>query len=289
MPELPEVEHVARGLREALVGRRLERVEIRRATLRSPIPRRRIEGEVGARVSAVARRGKWILVDLARGRRRADLAMASTLLIHLGMSGRVLVARSAGELDFERHEHWRLSFSPARGTGLLLLRGIDARRFGDLLHVRAVERARHKALRELGPEPLDEGFTAQCLAARAQRKRVALKSFLLDGRNVAGIGNIYASEACFSAGLRPERSVAELDAREWEALHGALRSTLERAINSGGTSLRDYVDTAGQQGRHLYELFVYGRKGEPCRKCGHAIRETRQAGRSTFTCTICQT
>lgn len=204
--------------------------------------------------------------------------------MHLGMSGRVLVESKRGSARTEPpwlpHEHWRMVFESR------LVRGIDPRRFGALLHE---GRGRiHPRLAGLGPEPLDPSFTPDTLRSQARNKRISLKSFLLDGGNVTGVGNIYACEACFGAGLRPGRSVARLTRKDWARLHASIRRTLESAIASGGTSLRDYVDSEGRTGRNQFELFVYGRAGEPCRQCGSLVQQIRQNGRSTFYCRACQ-
>ncbi|MCB9890078.1 MAG: bifunctional DNA-formamidopyrimidine glycosylase/DNA-(apurinic or apyrimidinic site) lyase [Planctomycetes bacterium] len=280
MPELPEVEHVARGLRDAIVGKRFDRFECTRSTLRTEIPRSRLQAETGSVVTDVRRRGKWIAIDFSRRRKQRGSA-----LVHLGMSGRVLAESRSTRIEppWERHEHWRMQF------GRILVRGCDPRRFGELKFAEGARIEDHPALSSLGPEPLEASFGPNDLRDRARGKRTAIKAFLLDGRNVAGIGNIYACEACFTAGIRPTRSVSRVRVAEWARLHTAIRSTLERAIASGGTSLRDYVDSTGKQGAHRYELFVYAREGEPCVRCGTKIRSLRQAGRSTFLCPSCQT
>lgn len=273
MPELPEVEHVRSGLADAITRRTLRAFDFARKDLRWPIPQAALRAMVGSRVRAVRRRGKWLSIDFAVG---------GSALVHLGMSGRVLVDRDAERDAWQKHEHWRMRFANCT------IRGIDPRRFGALLHhpTHAIEQ--HARLADIGPEPLAPDFDAEVLSRNARGRRSSIKSYLLDGRNVAGVGNIYACEVCFLAGVRPTRGVQRIARKTWEALHLAVRETLERAIASGGTSLRDYVGSDGSSGRHQFELFVYGREGEACRLCDTAIRSIRQQGRSTFYCPACQ-
>lgn len=278
MPELPEVETVRRGLAAALAGRVLRRVEIRREDLRRPVPAAALRRLHGRRLDGVARRGKYLLLCF-------DGAPPRTALVHLGMSGRLFVdpvASRSRRPAFELHEHWRMDF------GDRLVRYVDARRFGILDLVARTEAPTHPLLAPLGPEPFDPAFDAAYLHARTRRRRIPLKAFLLNAREVAGIGNIYASEICHLAGLRPGRAVSRLRLADCERLVACVREVLERAIAAGGTTLRDYAGVDRAAGYFARELAVYGRAGAPCRACGASIRRTVHGGRSTFHCPRCQ-
>lgn len=270
MPELPEVETTRRGLVPHVVGRRIRDVVVRNPHLRWPVPRdlrRRLRGE---EVLAIRRRGKYLLFDCRKGH----------LLVHLGMSGRMsLVPQDA---PAQRHDHIDL-----RLEGEHALRLTDPRRFGAMLWLETPAED-HLLLRGLGLEPFESGFTGEALARLAHGRRVAVKQFLMNSRIVTGIGNIYASEALWEARVHPNRSVAEISARRWEMIAAAVRGTLERALAAGGTTLRDFASAQGQPGYFQHEFAVYGRKGEPCRRCRTRIRASRQGQRSTFFCPRCQ-
>ena len=270
MPELPEVETTRRGLLPHVVGRRIHDVVVRNRNLRWPVPRdlpRRLRGE---QVLAIRRRGKYLLFDCREGH----------LLVHLGMSGRLsLVAR--GEPP-RAHDHVDLQLE-GRDT----VRLTDPRRFGAMLWMRGPAE-RHALLRGLGVEPLEPEFDGAALHRLAQGRRVAVKHFLMNARIVTGVGNIYASEALFCAGIHPLRSVARISAERWDRLAAAVRETLERALAAGGTTLRDYASLEGRPGEFGTECAVYGRGGLPCRACATPIRALRQGQRSTFYCPDCQ-
>jgi formamidopyrimidine-DNA glycosylase len=273
VPELPEVEVLRRSLERHLVGRRIVGLEVRNRGLREPVAtavlRRRV---LGRRVTALRRRAKFLLADLEEG---------STLVVHLGMSGRLTVApRQAAP---EPHEH--LVFTLDSGSNL---RFRDPRRFGLALALPTARLERDRHFRHLGIEPLNGGFDGAFLAAAARGRRGPVKSFLMDGRIVVGVGNIYATEALFQAGLHPRRSVARIGAGRWEALGAAVRAVLERAIAEGGTTLNDFADGEGREGLFQVSLAVYDREGEPCPRCGAAVRRIVQAGRSTYYCPKCQ-
>ena len=269
MPELPEVETVCRGLAPCLVGRVFARVEQRSPALRIPFPRRFSARVGGRRVTAVGRRAKYILIHLDDG---------MVMVIHLGMSGRIVIDDRAplGAHDhvvFETDEGVRVTFN-------------DPRRFGLVTLVRAGELDRHPLFARLGIEPLDDGFTGAALAARLAGKRTPIKAALLDQRVVAGIGNIYACEGLFRAGLSPRRRAYTVAGRRAARLAGALRAVLGEAIEAGGSSLRDYVQTSGELGYFQHRFAVYDREGEPCPACGDGavVRRIVQSGRSTFYC-----
>jgi formamidopyrimidine-DNA glycosylase len=273
MPELPEVETVRRGLQRCLPGRTLRTVELRRPDLRWPMPAARLRALCGMVCDRIERRSKYLLLHFRK---------ASTVLVHLGMSGRLSVEAAGAEPTWERHEHWRMAFDGQ------LARFVDPRRFGVLDVIDAEDLEHHKLLVQLGPEPLGKGFTPEFLFARTRGRTASLKAFLMDARNVVGVGNIYASEACFGAGLRPTRAAGRLTRAQCGELVAAVRKTLEHAIRKGGTTLRDYIGVDGDAGFFQRELMVYGRDGEPCRVCGTIVRRVVEGARSTFYCPKCQ-
>jgi formamidopyrimidine-DNA glycosylase len=277
MPELPEVETVRAGVARHLPGRRVRAVAFRRADLRWPMPVRAVRALVGSRCRAVTRRAKYLLLDFEA---------ETLLLVHLGMTGRLFVDVVAGPRakrpPWRKHEHWRLDF------GDRVLRFVDARRFGVLDVVPVRERRTHKLLALLGPEPLSARFDAAYLFERTRGRTASVKSFLMDARNVAGVGNIYASEACFRAALRPQRAAGTLTARECAALARAVRSVLRDAIRLGGTSMRDYVGAEEEAGWFALRLSVYDREGEPCKRCGRPVARTVDGARATYFCRACQ-
>lgn len=275
MPELPEVETVVRGLRPHLEGRRLVRVVQRRADLRFPLPPRFAERLTGRRVLGLGRRGKYMLVHLDG---------AEVLLCHLGMSGRMLLGRTD---DGPPGPHDHVIFETDRGVRI---RFNDARRFGMMDLVAEQDLAAHKLLRVLGPEPLDEAFDGDLLAAALEGRRSPIKAALLDQRVVAGLGNIYVSEALFFAGLSPRRRAYTVRGRRADRLARAIRDVLTRAIEAGGSSLRDFVQVDGELGYFQHLWAVYDREGEACPGCtcepagGGGIRRIVQSGRATFYC-----
>lgn len=277
MPELPEVETVVRGLRPKLEGHILQRVEQRRADLRFPFPADFAKRLTGRRVEAIRRRAKYMLLQLDDGQ---------VLLCHLGMSGRMTIVergRGGSRVPLDRHDH--VVFTTEAGTEV---RFNDARRFGimDLIDGAALET--HPLLRSLGPEPLGNDFNGPALAAALKGKRTPIKAALLDQQVVAGLGNIYVCEALFFAGISPRRAAYTVQGNRAEKLAAAVRQVLTRAIEAGGSSLRDYVQANGELGYFQHEWAVYGREGEPCRSCGAAIKRLAQSGRSTFYCSRCQ-
>ena len=269
MPELPEVETVRRGLALKMTGRRIVKAELRRPDLRRPFPPALAERLDGARIGALGRRGKYILIELD-----AD----GLLLLHLGMSGRVTAGSATPDA---RHDHVVLTLDD--GT---VIRFNDARRFGTLDYLRRDEADRHPLLAGLGPEPLEPGFDGACLAARLAGRLAPIKAALLDQRTVAGLGNIYVCEALYRAGLSPRRLAGSIGRVRAERLAAAIRSVLTEAIAAGGSSLRDYVQTDGELGYFQHHWAVYGREGEPCPgcDCAEGVGRIVQSGRSTFFC-----
>jgi formamidopyrimidine-DNA glycosylase len=274
MPELPEVETVRRGLALRISGRRIVRAELRRPDLRRPFPPMLAERLDGARIGSLARRGKYILIELDE---------TGLLLLHLGMSGRITANRpgeSAGNGD-AKHDHVVLTLDD--GT---VVRLNDARRFGVLDYLRRGEEATHPLLAGMGPEPLEPGFDGAYLARALAGKMTPIKSALLDQRIVAGLGNIYVCEALYRAGVSPRRLAAAVTRVRAARLATAIRDVLTEAIEAGGSSLRDYVQANGELGYFQHRWAVYGREGEPCPDCtcAEGVRRITQAGRSTFFC-----
>ena len=273
MPELPEVETVRRMLNESVHGRTIRSVTLSGHRLRERIPAtlpRRLRGRT---IERVERTAKYLLIGLDR-----DL----TLLSHLGMSGRWLVLRP-GERPALPHVHARIRFTD--GTGLWFQ---DVRRFGLLRLVPTADLGRDPALARLGPDPVAAPPTGEGLRAMARGSRVAVKTFLMDQRRIAGLGNIYASEVLHRAGLDPRRLAGGLTLREWEAVAAEIRDVLAEAIAGMGTTFSTYRTVWGEPGQYGESLRVYDRANEPCRRCGTPIRRIVQGQRSTFFCPACQ-
>lgn len=270
MPELPEVETTRRGLEPHLLGRRVLELAVRDPRLRWPVGPELAPWAAGRAVHAVQRRGKYLILDLD----------GAGLLVHLGMSGSLRLVPQAQPPG--RHAHWDLRLDGGR-----LLRFTDPRRFGSL-HRWERDPASHPLLQGLGPEPLGPGFHGGYLYGRSRGRRVAVKAFLMDARVVAGVGNIYANEALFLAGLPPGRAAGRIGPERYARLAAAVRSVLEEAIAAGGTTLRDFTGGEGRPGYFRQQLRVYGRGGAACPACGAAIAERRQGQRSTFFCPRCQ-
>jgi formamidopyrimidine-DNA glycosylase len=276
MPELPEVEVVRRSLAPRLTGERVARVEARAPALREPLDGAALARDLeGRRVEAVRRRAKYLLVDVEGG---------STLALHLGMSGRLTVSEPRDATPPLPHEHLVVHLVSGRR-----LRFVDPRRFGlaFTLPTAALDADPHFA--HLGVEPLSVAFDGALLQAAARGRRGPVKPFLMDATVVVGVGNIYASEALFAAGIHPKRSVARIGAVRWRRLATAVRETLERAIAQGGSSISDFVDGEGRAGYFQTTFAVYDREGLPCPGCGAPVRRRVQAGRSTYYCLGCQT
>lgn len=270
MPELPEVETTCRGIAPHTVGRRICQVIVREARLRHLVPRELPRVATGQVIHGVTRRAKYLLLDCATGH----------ILIHLGMSGnlRVLPATTA----VGKHDHLDIVLDSDQ-----CLRFTDPRRFGAVLWLEG-DPYQHALLRDLGPEPLSDAFTAQALVARAQGRKVAVKQFLMDSHVVVGVGNIYASESLFRAGVHPTRAAGNVSPARYARVVASVQYVLHAAIAQGGTTLRDFVGGDGQPGYFSQQLCVYGRAGEPCRTCGAAIKQLRQGQRSTYYCPRCQ-
>ena len=269
MPELPEVETTRRGIAPHLVGRRIDQVIVRQLRLRWPIPKALRDKLPGQRVEAVERRAKYLLVH----------TQAGSALLHLGMSGSLRVL--AGDVTPGAHDHvdWRLDSGR-------VLRYTDPRRFGcQLWQARGTT---HELLAGLGPEPLSDAFDGDVLWTRSRGRSAAVKLFLMDQAIVVGVGNIYASEALFAAGIHPGRAAGAISRERYQRLAAAVKQILAHAIDRGGTTLRDFISPDGVPGYFEQELFVYGRTGEPCRVCATPVRASVIGQRSTFHCPRCQ-
>lgn len=272
MPELPEVEVVRRTLAPRLIGRTVIGASVRCPSLREPVSGASLTGLSGRAIVGVRRRAKYLLIDLAGD---------ATLVVHLGMSGRLTLAPARA--PWELHEHVAVELS-----GGERLRLVDPRRFGLVLVLPTSGWAADPHFRHLGPEPLGTGFEGSHLRAAAARRRAPVKAFLMDARTVVGVGNIYASEALHRAGIDPRRSVARIGAARWDRLARSVREVLTEAIEQGGTTLADFVDGAGQAGWFQVSLGVYDRAGEPCLVCGTTVRRVVQSNRATYFCPRCQ-
>lgn len=279
MPELPEVETVRRGLLPHVTGRTIERVVVRDRRLRWPIIRGFERKLAGRAIRAIDRRGKYLLLQLDGGN-PANAGGTDKVILHLGMSGRISLVEPARPV--RKHDHLDLVLS-----GGLVLRFNDARRFGAALWWPASQ-PRHALLEHMGPEPFDAAFDAAYLAALARGRTAPVKNFLMDGRVVVGVGNIYASEALFRAGIRPARAAGRVTRGEYARLVRAVRAVLEDAIAAGGTTFRDFRDSNGEPGYFVQKLFVYDRGGRPCRKCRAPIRRAVIGQRSSYFCPRCQ-
>lgn len=282
MPELPEVETVMRGLEPVLNAARFERVQVRRANLRFPLPKNMVSRLEGREVIKLERRSKYILIRLDDG---------FVLVLHLGMSGRISIEVAENYDTPEKHDHVIFHMNNGRVVSYN-----DARRFGSMALVSGNELEVHEMFRNLGVEPLDGDLNAASLSAIAARRNVDLKTLLMDQRVIAGLGNIYVCEALFRAGLSPRRKAMTLARKDGGAgirsvrLVDAIQSVLREAIKAGGSTLKDHRQTDGSLGYFQHSFAVYGREGERCSTpgCGSEIKRIRQAGRSTFYCGKCQ-
>jgi len=282
MPELPEVETVRRGLEPVMTGRRIEAVAVNRPDLRRPFPPRMAERLTGTVVERLGRRSKYILADLSSG---------ETLLMHLGMSGRILISGvTIGDFHHahaapEKHDHVVFDLE---GGGRVTFN--DPRRFGAMDLVPTETAAAHPLLAGLGPEPLGNTFSAAYLTGRLLDRRTPIKAALLDQRIVAGLGNIYVCEALHRAGISPMRQAGRISPRRIAGLVSVIREVLEEAIAAGGSSLKDYRRTDGELGYFQHVFRVYDREGAPCATegCTGHVQRVVQSGRSTFWCSVCQ-
>ena len=271
MPELPEVETTRRGVAPSLVGKTIADIVVRNPSLRWPVPTE-VQMAVGRQVTACRRRAKYLLIDVA--------GESGGLMIHLGMSGSLRICEAADEP--RKHDHVDIVLDDGK-----CVRFNDPRRFGVFTWFEAPADD-HALLRDLGPEPLSGAFSGGYLHSLSRGRRGAIKNFIMDGKVVVGVGNIYASEALFMAGIHPTRAAGRVSAARYEALRAAIRDVLERAIRSGGTTLRDFHGSDGTPGYFAQELLVYDREGLACFRCGSEIRRKVIGQRSSYYCPTCQ-
>ncbi len=289
MPELPEVETVRRGLEPVMTGGVIARADIRRPDLRWPFPENMAQRLTSATVLRLRRRSKYILCDLDTG---------ETLLIHLGMSGRMIITPLTGDRGDMLGDFHHLHATPAKHDHVVLdmadgtrITFNDTRRFGAMDLIPTDELDAHKLIAHLGPEPLGNGFDSDYLTSKLQGKKSPIKSALLDQRIVSGLGNIYVCESLWRAGISPKRLSGNVSRAKIEILTPIIRDVLNQAIAAGGASLKDHRQTNGDLGYFQHSFAAYGREGEQCRTpdCTGSIKRIVQAGRSTFFCAKCQT
>jgi len=270
MPELPEVETSRRGIEPWIVERTIENVTVRDRRLRWPVPRG-IEKQLrGRTIRSVRRRAKYLLIDTDNG----------TAIVHLGMTGSVFIVDEGTPAGV--HDHFDIELDSGRA-----LRFRDPRRFGSFLWSRTP--LEHPLLAGLGPEPLGDEFDGEYLWTTSRGRKVSVKQFIMNARVVVGVGNIYASESLFLAGINPKRAAGRIARPRYEALAESIREVLQRAIRAGGTTLRDYYGGFGEAGWFQQELDVYGREDEPCHRCDTPIMSIVQGQRATYYCRNCQT
>jgi formamidopyrimidine-DNA glycosylase len=269
MPELPEVETSRRGIEPHIVGCSIQAITIRQRKLRWPISRNVDRSLPNRTVTSVGRRAKYLLINTTNG----------TAIIHLGMSGSVCVVDS--DVPAGVHDHFDIIFDNGKS-----LRFRDPRRFGSLHFSKNI--ASHKLLHDLGPEPLGTDFGADYLWARSRGRRVNVKQFIMNANIVVGVGNIYASEALFNSGIHPKRAAGRISLQRYVTLTNAIKEVLAKAIEAGGTTLRDFYGGDGEPGYFKQKLQVYGREGEACRTCAAPIFAIVLGQRSTFYCKNCQ-
>lgn len=268
MPELPEVEVSRLGISPHLIGQTIATITWRCEKLRWPIPHQLIQLE-GQKIAAISRRAKYLFIETKAG----------SAIIHLGMSGALRVL----DADFPAGKHDHVDLILANGK---LLRYHDPRRFGAWLYIAPGES--HPLLEHMGPEPLTDAFNAETIAKRANNKRLAIKAFIMDNKNVVGVGNIYANESLFKAKIHPLRPAQSLSDTEWQCLVSEIKIVLATAIAQGGTTLKDFSQADGKPGYFAQELQVYGKGGKPCPCCAEPIAEQKIAQRNTFFCDACQ-
>lgn len=274
MPELPEVETSRRGIEPHILGKTIKDVVIREHRLRWPIPKSLPDKIRKQKLTQIDRRGKYLLL------RFGNDATCGTVIIHLGMSGSLRICPDS--TPAEKHDHIDFVFSNNK-----ILRLKDPRKFGCVLWTNKPT-DQHKLLSKLGPEPLDDAFNGDTLYKKSRKRTCSIKAFIMNSHTVVGIGNIYASESLFIAGINPKRKAGSLSRARAEKLVDAIKQILADAIEQGGTTLRDFTRADGQPGYFAQKLFVYGKAGETCAKCGSPIKQFTQQQRSTFYCTSCQ-
>ena len=271
MPELPEVETTRSGIEPHILNKKIKDVVIRQHKLRWPIPKNLASKITQLKLTQVARRGKYLLLRFSN---------TGTVIIHLGMSGSLRICSASSPI--EKHDHIDFIFSNKK-----ILRFTDPRKFGCVLWTKQ-EPEKHKLLSKLGPEPLEDIFNTEYLYAQSRKRSCSIKTFIMNSQIVVGVGNIYASESLFMAGINPARKAGSISKARCEKLVIAIKKILEAAIKQGGTTLRDFTRENGQPGYFAQQLQVYGRTNEPCPVCDKPVKQISQQNRSTFYCTRCQ-
>lgn len=269
MPELPEVETTRRGVALLVQGKRILKLTVRERRLRWPVPMNLAECLRGQIVESVERRAKYLLFNTGKG----------TLLVHLGMSGSLRVIADGREP--QKHDHVDIFLQGGK-----ILRYRDPRRFGCFLWQKSGEE--HKLLSHLGPEPLSESFDSAYLFRHSRGRKGPVKNFIMDQKVVVGVGNIYANEALFGAGIRPDRAAGRISASRYQYLTAHIKQVLTSAIKQGGTTLKDFTNTDGKPGYFAQKLHVYGREGQPCSHCGRPLRGVQLGQRASVYCVACQ-
>lgn len=270
MPELPEVETTRRGLKRLILDKTITQINVHQQQLRWPIPDN-IKVLESQQITQLTRRGKYLL---------GQLTDSQHLLMHLGMSGSISVVSKS--LPLKKHDHFEMQFADGQA-----LRFHDPRRFGCILLTNH-EPEEHALLSSLGPEPLTDAFNGQGLKKIAGHRKVAIKNFIMNAQVVVGVGNIYASEALFKAGIHPKRAASRISLQRYQTLAEVIKTVLTQAIKAGGTTLQDFSNSQGKPGYFQQQLQVYGRQGQPCRLCGQAIHHSVIGNRSSYYCLECQ-
>jgi len=270
MPELPEVETTLRGIKPHVDGKQITKIVVRNASLRWPVPSKEMQALVGHKVDLIERRAKYLLLH----------TQAGIILLHLGMSGSLRVLQA--DHPPEKHDHIDLEFDKSN-----VVRLNDPRRFGCCLLLQQPI-AGHKLLASLGPEPLSDDFDGERLFTLSRNRNVALKNFIMDGKTVVGVGNIYASESLYESGIRPSMAAKRVSRARYHRLAEEIKTVLAKAIKAGGTTLNDFTQADGKPGYFRHELQVYARAGEPCNRCGDVIKSQTIGQRNTFYCPSCQ-
>jgi formamidopyrimidine-DNA glycosylase len=270
MPELPEVETLRRALLPLVVNKTCTDLKFYRKDIRFPIPQTTLRKQFAHQVvSQIQRNGKYLLLQVPNG----------AMLWHLGMSGHVSLQNSMTPVEKHTHAIFRFDSKTC-------LHFVDPRRFGCILWV--PENGKHRLLDNMGPDPFSSSLNAQAMKTLAKNCRSPIKTFIMDARRITGIGNIYACESLYLAGINPKRKAGRVTLKQWERLLSSVRTTLENSIAAGGTTLRDFFDPSGSAGYYAVQLSVYGKEGEPCQKCKTPISRMVHSGRSTFFCKTCQ-
>jgi len=270
MPELPEVETTLRGISSHIDQCRVKKINIYQEKLRWPIEKKLHSKLSGKQLLKLQRRGKYLILDFKKG----------SLLIHLGMSGSLRILDS--NISLEKHDHFEIIFDNNK-----TLRLRDPRRFGAVIWTEENWQD-HKLIKSLGPEPLTDEFNTEYLHEASRKKSSAVKSFIMDSHIVVGVGNIYASEALFRAGIHPTRAAKRISKKRFENLVTAIKTVLEKAINEGGTTLKDFTNAEGKPGYFTQQLNVYGKANQPCPTCSTPIKHKVIAQRATYYCSHCQ-